>query len=406
MAEITRIISTETDDLPCFFQGSGAPAFRGDFETGEQLKCVGCGNILVGHYAKDEYVSVRIRCNKCFTITQTPSLLLGEVFADPVASIGQKGIIMLGSTFNKPSGVIITCDQEIRREIEATAPRGESLPLIISEDGLNCLVRTYNEIAGDKFSVQKKTIERQSNNIGIARKFPFAWAIAHLENCLKRGPINPHQSDTFTAMMWLSMFCNVIGTWQHHPRFKVVARDMGKPDSFLHTSSQLIAAAYLFRLGNRIGLSLEDQPSESNPDLYIRGTGTRRNIFIEVKAPQSLQWCADSSPKIAENTKNAVKNCIDHSRRQINRSHPGVLIISSSFIGDNLSSMLEESIQGALRLKFRYNKYLAAVVNMSPIAVRVMRQGDMTFSCEFNFGVTLNPHYDGNNPILTTPISL
>lgn len=395
--------SLEIQGLPYCIQGSEAPAFLGDSENSENLTCVAnCGQILIKHYAKDDYANIGIKCFKCGEITWTPRLEVGEVFAASIVSLGDKGRYLLGSTVNKPDGVILTCDQEIKREIEATAPRKSTYSPALSEEGLKSVVAKYNEIVGDKFAQQRKIVERLG--MPSIKTFPLAWAIVHLEKCLLTGVIDIRRSETLTALMWLHMFFHVVGVWQHHPRFSSVAKGLGKPKSFLHTASQLIVTAYLYQAGNRVGLALEDKKGEPNPDLYINGIG-RDKTYLEVKAPEALQWGGKNDISV-EQIETTVRNCIKRSSDQINRTHRGVLIISSSLISDFFPQLLEISIQKELQSKGHNHKSLSAVIGISPMNLDITGQGgsNMQFNCQFSFSVTLNKHFDGKNPIVTNKL--
>lgn len=394
--------SSKSDELPYCVQGSDAPAFSGDVDTGEHLRCTaGCGQVLIENYIEEAYVNVGIKCHKCGSITRTPGLPLGEVFASPILTLGEKGAYLLGKTVKAKSGVIITCDQELARELEATAPRDRSLPLIITPKGLQDLTKRYDNIVGERFSTQRKSVERLGRS--SIKTFPFAWAITHLEDCLASGVLDIRRAETLTALLWLNMFNHVVGTWEHHPRFALVARDLGMPKSFLHTSSKLIAAAYLYHVGNRVGLSLEDQPGRPNPDLYVRTSG-RNKIFLEVKAPEALQWGGDRSTAI-EQVENAVRTCIKKSSSQINRSSHGMLIISSSLLSESFPALLERAIQSVLSSRGRDHTSLAAVAGMSPSAFRMTTQvrGGAASNVGFQFSITLNEHYRGTNPIVKRP---
>lgn len=405
MNKITPTSVDRSGDLPYCIQGSEAPAFRGELASDKHLMCSAeCGQMLIEHYAKYSYASIGIKCFRCGEITRTPGLELGEVFAASVGTLGNKGAFLLGSTVNVRSGVVLTCDQEIARAIEATAPRSNGLPLDLSEVGLKNLETLYNSITGCELAKQQAIVRRKG--IPSILIYPFAWAVSHIENCLKERTIDLTKRDTLTALMWLHRFCHVVGIWQHHPRFQAVAKDLGKPRSFLHTTAQLLAAAYLYEAGNRIGLSLEDQHGEPNPDLYIRGD-VGSNIFLEVKAPEALQWRGDDQESIAS-IETAVKNCIKRSRGQINRSHRGALIISSSLIWEDFPTILERSIQKAMRSEGRNRKSLAAVVGLSTSRFLLTKQnGNKTkLDAGFKFSVTLNEYYDGENPIKTVSPSL
>jgi hypothetical protein len=179
----------------------------------------------------------------------------------------------------------------------------------------------------------------------------------------------------------------------------MVGRDLGKPNSFLHTASQLIVAACLFQVGNRVGLSLEDNHGRPNPDLYIK-MGAGAKLFLEVKAPQALQW-GSGGAVAAEAIEAAVKKCVKDSSSQINRSHRGLLIISSSYLSPLCRPVLERAIQNALRARGRDHKYLAAVVAISPEIRASTLNGSLQYDTAFHFSVSLNGHYDGENPVET-----
>lgn len=375
------------------------PAFRGVVATDKRLQCAaGCGSVLIENYVEDCYASVGIQCFKCGQITRTPGVSLGEVLAVSTVSLGSKGRYLLGSTVSVPLGAVLTCEQEIEREIALTAPQKCSTELAISEDGIKRLVAAYDEIIGGKFEQQKAIVGR--SGMQSVKTHPFAWAIIHMERCLRSGTVDVRHANTLTALMWLLMFSHVVGTWQHHPRFGVIAKDLGKPKSFLHTSAQLITAAYLYHAGNRVGLSLEDSQGVPNPDLYIR-IAPHGKLFFEVKAPEALQW--GGSVHVSINTiQKAVKDCIKRSSAQINRTHRGALVISSSLVSNSFPALIEKSVQQSLKLKGHNHRGLAAVVWLSPSNVTLDGlSGDMRFGCEFVFGVAINEHFDGDNPIST-----
>lgn len=305
---------------------------------------------------------------------------------------------MIKGTVNVPFGAVITCDQEIKQEMEATSPREVLLPITLTPEGLQSLVVEYDGLVGGKYAVQQKKVNHSEILlIEKVKKYPFAWSIAHIEECIQTGNIDTRRKETATALIWLFTFSHVVGIWQHHPRFKIVARDLGKPESFLHTSSQLIAAAHLYHAGNKIGLSLENMKGEPNPDLYLRGLGQER-FYIEVKAPIALQWGGGNGDIYPDQIEAAVESCITKSKNQINRTHRGVLIISSSYAADKFPELLENCIEKGLNSLGKSRKYLAAVVGLSPIGVSITSLGEVNSG--FRFSVTLNEHYDGANPII------
>lgn len=383
---------------PYCVQGSDDPAFRGNEPTGESFTCQsGCGQTLIAEYDPESYVSVGIQCFRCKHVSITPHLPQGEVFATSVVSLGTDGAYLLGSTVNVPPGAIITTDQEIEKEIALTAPRQDLIKFELSEEGISRICDIYKSATGVDLDKQIKTVGRLGE--AAATIFPFAWSICHLAQRIEKNILDIRKSDTATALLWVRQFCHVVGTWQHHPRFKVVAAGLGKPRSFLHTSTELIAAAYLYHAGNRVGLSLEDKINEPNPDLYVRGVQGGK-FYLEVKAPEPLQWSnkAGVDPAIIYKS---VKSSIKKSTRQINKSRRGILIISSSLIYDGSSKILEGAIERAVKADGRNHKHLAAVVGVVPqdYNVGTPSNGAMNMSVSYNFSVTLNEHFSGENPV-------
>lgn len=393
--------SNGTSNRPYVIQGTQEPVFRGSPFIKRSFVCTDCGHIFIEHYAEEDFIAFGIQCFMCNKISWTPCLPLGEVFSAVIVSLGTVGSSMIKTTVNCHSGrAIITCDVEIARELEATSPREDTTPLSLTEEGLNTLTQQYDAIVGGKFVQQRRLVNKMGDE--CARTFPYAWAVAHIEDALKNNILDIDRIDTATALMWLIMFKNVCNTWNHHPRFQSVARGMGMPKSFLHTCSQLITAAYIRRAGNRIGLSLENRHGEPNPDLYIRKCfDNGANLFIEVKAPEALQWSRKNYIPF-DLIHKSVKLTIKRSKNQINRSHHGVLVISSSILHQDMSGYLERSIVSALKSKGRDHSSLAAVVGLSPENFYIdntYNNNDINVS--FRFTVTINEHYAGNNPIKT-----
>jgi len=198
--------------------------------------------------------------------------------------------------------------------------------------------------------------------------------------------------------MWLNLFQECVGSWEHHPRFLRIAKDLGKPNSFLHTASQLIIAKYLIKHGNLVGLSLENNAGEPNPDLYIRGTITGRT-FLEIKSPRMLQG-VNAAPKDLQNIENTVKRTIKDSAGQINKDRVGGLIIFASLIDKSASVKLVESARSWLEVNGAQRSGLAAIIIASAIGGCTRgpnRSIDQSFGIEFS--PFLNPHFVGRNPI-------
>jgi hypothetical protein len=398
----TRESTKNPDGLSYIIPVTGLPAFRGNVETGINLTCAnGCDQILIEEYDPEDFIRVGIQCVTCGCITRTPAMSDGEIFcARPIPMAGDAGNpYCLNATIPHVSGVIWTTVDEIGRVLESTSPKDIPLPLEPTESCLISLVEKYKQIVGDDlYRLQRKKVEQ--NPAKEKREFPFAWSIVHLEKRILRGDVNPRDPDTLTAITWLRMFCHVVGSWSHHPRFNAVARIIGDPKAFIHTCSQLIAAAYMYKCGNHIGLTSDIKQGQPNPDLYIRGPG-RSKVFMEVKAPQALQPYGYENIS-RELIKKAVKDHIADSS-QIKRSHRGLLIISSTATHPNLPAYLEQTIERCVDAKGRIHQGLAAVVGMVSVVDGPTWTSNLNLITNaFRFSIKLNKSYDRPNPVVTT----
>ena len=386
-------------ELPYLIQGSTDPAFRGTARCEAVFLCENCEFLLIENYIPEDYVGVGIQCFRCAHVSTTPADLDGEVFSASVVTLGDNGRFLLESTVSTSPDVTITTDAAYTAALLSMRPR-DGLSLTLSREGLDEAVAIYERISPGLFNLQESILAR--TNDADPLKFPFAWAIRYFRRCFDSGELNIDRVESQTAFLWLRLFLDAVGSWQHHPRFPVVGKDMTKPDSFLHTVGQLLTAKYLFEAGNQIGLSLEDQAGHSNPDLYIRSAPFGR-IHLEVKAPRKLQ-SVDQAPIDLGFAKATLKQVIDRSKRQINKHHKGALVIISSLHDDNSPRLLRQHTENWLQAHGRTRKSLAAIVIVSTIGGVSRQYGkDLSQTHGLSFDPVLNPHFDGPNPITVNP---
>jgi phage FluMu protein Com len=384
---------------PHFVQGSDAPVFRGSVENGLTFQCSNCGHILIENYVERNFLSVEIKCFRCQTFTMTPPIEPGEVFSLRLVNMGHEGAFRINGTVDAKQGVAITCSQALAKAAELTSPRSHGLTLDFSEDGISFLIKRYDEITGQKFDVQNKILSRSGDKEAL--RFPFAWAVRQLQLSLAQGVINIGDPKVHFSLTWLRIFVEVVGKWQHHPRFIAIARDLGKPDSFLHTAAQFIIATYLYENGNEIGLSLENLHGEPNPDLYVRGVHHYERIYLEIKAPKKLHHLGQPIPSelILESP---VKACIEGSVKQINKHRPGALVMFSGLQDRRAPAELERCVTNWLNRYGRNRKSLAAVVAMSIDENRIFRNGaNIHQPLAFRITPILNPYFEGE-PLFRT----
>lgn len=383
-----------TQDHPYLIQGSESPVFRCELACDEVFRCGECTHVLIENYIQEDYVGVRIQCFHCKHITTTPVDLRGEVLSASVVTLGDQGKYLLNSTVNTSPNVTVTCDAAYASAMLAMRPR-QGLDLELSDEGLNTVINIYESIAPGAFELQDRILAR--NNGGDPLRFPFAWAIRYFQRCFEVGELDIDRVESRTAFLWLKMFLDAVGSWQHHARFCAVAKDLAKPDSFLHTVGQLLVAKYLFEHGNPIGLSLEDTVGRPNPDLYFRAAKIG-HIYLEVKAPRKLQ-SVDRRPYELGFVEAVVKQTIDRSKAQINKHRKGALVIISSLYDDGSAAALTRAAENWLRTHGRTRRSLACVVIASAVDTGICRIGEgIGQPCGLAFSPVINPHFEGENP--------
>lgn len=378
---------------PHFIQGSDDPVFRGTVVHESTFQCSSCGHVLIENYVEQDFLSVEIRCFRCQAFNTTPPIEPGEVFSLRLINMGREGAFLIDGTVDAPPGVMITSSQALIAAAELTSPRPQSLNLELSEEGIDFFIRRYDEITGNKFEIQNRKISRTGDREAL--RYPFAWSIRYLRSCLAEGYVDIDDQKAQFSLTWLRIFGDVVGKWQHHPRFLSIAKDLGKPDSFLHTSAQFIIAAYLYDHGNVIGLSLENLHGEANPDLYVRGIKKYDKIYLEIKSPKSLHHLGESMPSQTV-MKTSIKTCIEGSVKQINRDRPGALVIFSGLQDPRAPAELERCTINWLNRYGRNRKSLAAVVVMSIDENRIFRNGEnIEQPVAFRITPLLNPYFEG-----------
>ena len=380
-------------------QGSDNPVFRCSIPNDVVFSCEKCSHLLIENYIPQDYVGVHIRCFRCGHISMTPTDMNGEIFSTNVVSLGNNKGIFLRSTVETHPDLTITCDAAYEIALRAMQPR-EGLPFKLSCDGLDEVVALYERISPGSFALQERILDRTHDADPL--KYPFAWAIRYFKRSFDTGILNIDSFESQTALYWIRIFLDAVGSWQHHPRFASVATRIATPDSFLHTIGQLLIAKHLFQNGNQIGLSLEDRVGRPNPDLYIRSARTGK-IYLEVKAPRKLQ-SAIQPPDDLGLVEGVLKRTIDRSKAQINKNNKGVLIIISSLREQSTPNPLHILTKNWLNQHGRNRKSLACITIASALGTQIFRDSERIYQPS---GLTifpvLNPHFEGEKFININP---
>jgi len=370
-------------------QLTSEPVFRATETDYDNLSCSsGCGQILVENFIPDCFAGVRIECFKCSAVTETPSFPLGEVIPSHIIRLSEGASFGLTGPIDYHESLTLAADEDIARSIELTTPKENTFEIKYDKSGISSLIDCYQAVTGADIDLQERIIRRGGRN--VRAKFSFMYAALHMIEAY-----DPFSLETAESIDVLNMFANCYAAWSHHPRFSEVAQQLAKPGSFYHTAFTFMTAHYLFRSGNKIGLSLEDKHGEPNPDLYLRNANPEKS-YIEVKAPQAVQAGGQLKGTVAGLT-GAFTETLKRSSGQINVARPGVLVIASSYIGDDISIRVNEARENVIRSTGGLKKGLAGIVTIVPSSPWTGTGVKRAYA----FATSVNLNFDGPNPLRT-----
>lgn len=110
----------------------------------------------------------------------------------------------------------------------------------------------------------------------------------------------------------------------------------------------------------------------ARPDLYIDVGGGHRS-YIEAKAPRSLQLFYNEDTR--EGVGRAVDQSIKKGSRQINRNHPGSLLIVSSISDDKIRKETQERIHLHMQRRGKLYSSMKQVISIHSGLAYAMRHG-------------------------------
>jgi hypothetical protein len=385
---------------PYVIQGSAAPAFRMPGEAGS-LVC-GCqGSVLVEGYRPENFVSVRIKCFVCGQITSTPGLPPGEILPSRIVTLGADGRFLLSSTLEMREHVVVTCDKEIEFEQSSTRPRKPADENIsIDLNLIDQVEAEFGRIIGARALEHQCSAVRRAMKHGHsgADEFPLAWGCLWLRNWLAQEAGGWRLDAPFmAATTYLLAFRHFAAAWGHHPRFATISQSFAGGRFFHHNIAQFAAASYMIEHGNRVGLAIPEGGSQRTADLYTR-TAPGEVLHIETKAPQALQW-----PNAILGDRHAigqvVLKALKTAKGQLNRKKKGILVVAANVNVPHFDQQLHAGIRSAIHAKGRDHRGVAAVVGIVPTIT--VAGSPLKLAHGYTFVPILNPHFDGENPVLT-----
>lgn len=318
-------------------------------------------------------------------MTRTPDLPDGEVLCAPAIEMHEKGTILLGSSVEYNTNVILASKRAIDNVLAKTIPIDPEPMGDWNFDIMDNIEEQFVTATNADLGLQMRILDR--GGAGASFKFPMAWALRTYRSYLRKEGVS--REDHRDADIILSLFWDAYGSWRLHPRFATLASHLATPDMFFHAVLTMTIAKYLYRHGNSIGLSLEDKHGEPNPDLYYR-VGAKERLHIEVKAPPAFQIRRDLNAAVRP-IQVTLANTVKKSSPQISRKRPGMLVVGISDPDPSIAGAIDRHREAIARSKGRDHRGMAALITMRPT----------TPGIGFEIGVTQNPRYEGTARIRT-----
>lgn len=379
------------EPAPHFVQVGNRPALIGDGP--DDLVCV-CGqSVLVKGYHPGRLVRIAIRCAHCGTITTTPPLPDGALLTGNVIPVERDAEEMASGVLQ--SGFTLIDRAEVSRAEAPQRPRKPSgEPVTLSSALLDELEAEYDRLTNRAFAAHVEA-SLPLHWTGI-RRYPLAWSCLHLRAWLRDGTL-PLLGlvETTIAAVHVGAFRKFLDTWGHHPRFLEMGAAAGAGGFSIHDLAVFTVPAIMFESGNRVGLvAPPDQPARVREWFVQVGN---KLLGLETVAVPRFAW-PDGRPWSAAPIRTAIQDAIDSAKARINPRNPGILVLSTGLVPEDMDGPMQEGMERIFRSAGRVNRGLAALAMTTP------RVGPTGRPDQFGFGwlfrPVANPAFDGEEKVL------
>lgn len=370
---------------PHFIQVGGVPVFAG--AGGSDLNCR-CGqSVLIKGYLPANFLAIRIKCFRCGEITETPGLSAGEILPHWASTIAPQELPAVTPS-PVPRGAVLACAVITARSYELTRPRAApDLPLVLSRALVEAAASEYDKLTGGRLAEQVAA-SRQASGSDLG-DYPFAWSVQRLRERIDKPDWSwlYHDDDAVAAIHVVAMH-NLVQCWGHHPLFARLAACVGEPRRFLRTLSTFAMAKLAYDAGNRVGFS-------ENLELRFI-TAADKPLSLALLDPAVLQW-RERERRSPEVLRTAVIDALSAEQGKVNRSKPGMVVLSVSIWQPDFDQMLLDAIRAVLQSAGRRHRGVAAVAAIMPKGVPVGPPDQIGFG--YAFYPILNPRFVGENPV-------
>lgn len=350
---------SDREDRPAVVQGSDAPLFKG---KGEEDFFCSCGHLLIEGYLARQFIGIGFVCYQCKALSLSKSWPAGEPFPGQMISLGRAGRFLLESTVDVTSNVGFTCEQEIDRVWSETGVREpDGKPMILSMEWLKEFQERLNIASeGEMDRCIQSTLKARASGNRRYLKYPPAWAIIHLRDCIGEGRLSLDSQESCAAMAYILVLKHLVARWQHHPLFSLMSK--GLVLEYPHTITQLIAASHLADHGNRVGFTDLATVEGRSPDLFIN-LDFLEKVSVEIKAPSELQW-PNECPSDSRLEKIVLKQ-IQKAKGQLTGELGGIIVLGASW----LSRGSERSFESVVRDLIKRGKISSKVSGIAGVCI-------------------------------------
>lgn len=379
------------EPTPHFIQVGHGPALVGD---GPQDLICSCGeSVLVQGYHPNRLIGIAIRCARCSTVTTTSSLPDGAILTGNVIPVDRGAEEMPGGTL-QPGFTLIDRAEMNRAEAPLRPRKPSAEPMTLSSRLLDEVETEYDRLTNGAFAAHAEA-SLPLHWTGV-RRYPLAWSCLHLRAWLKDGTLpllGP--VETTIATVHVGAFRQFLATWGHHPLFGDMAAAAAATGFSIHDLAVFTAPAIMFESGNRVGLmATPDQPDRAR-DWFVQ-VGNKL-LGLHTAAVPRFAW-PDGRPWSAGSIRTAIQDAIDSAKARINPRNPGILVLSTGLVPEDLDGPMQQGMERTFRAAGRTNRGLAA------LAVTTPRVGATGRPDQFGFGwlfrPVANPAFEGDEKVL------
>ncbi len=338
-------------ETPHYTQHGDAPAITG---AGFGMFPCACGkSLLIAGYEARNFLGISIQCAACGAISETPGLYPG---VPPPANVT---VIERGMA-NPPAAIdaatVLIGREEVARLAAQYQPRDTAADVHLITEALLDDV-DFQQSRWTNIPLNPAPSGYQSQ--------PLAWAVAHFRERLRQPDWVSFTDDAdVVAVTVIAAVRDLFASWVHHPLFSAMVGTAAASGFSLHGVALAASAKALSRSGNRVAFVTAPGPLPQLRSLQLVLAEQAPMVVVTARYDR-FEWPngAKASPQVVLHD---VSEAMDQVRGQVNRLHPGMLILSTGASDTTFDHMLSESLSVSMASQGKRHRGLAAVALIIP----------------------------------------